>query len=441
MVTSITAHPVSTVRRQFISFRVADFQRTKLQMLSWANQLNICCFLDNQHYHLPHHSFECMAAAGSVQTLVTGAGNAFEQLQQLYEQNRDWLFGHLSYDLKNETEGLASNNTDRIGFPDLCFFIPEVILQLSGQELLIGAFDNRHENIFHEICATEPPTVANQRLPTPINNRINKNEYIRIIQQLQQHILRGDCYEINFCQEFFAEQVAIDPLPVYCSLSNTSPNPFSAYYKTGQQYLLCASPERYLKKEGNHIFSQPIKGTSQRNLQDAGEDVKNKEHLYHSSKDRSENVMIVDLVRNDLSKICEEASVQVDELFGIYSFPQVHQMISTVSGRLRSDIHFIEAIKATFPMGSMTGAPKKRVMELIEQYEQTRRGIFSGAVGYITPEGDFDFNVVIRSIMYNGASKYLSFQAGSAITFYSDPEKEYEECLLKAAAIKKVLGG
>jgi para-aminobenzoate synthetase component 1 len=149
--------------------------------------------------------------------------------------------------------------------------------------------------------------------------------------------------------------------------------------------------------------------------------------------------MIVDLVRNDLSKICSAASVKVEELFGIYSFPQVHQMISTVSGQLRSDIHFIEAIKATFPMGSMTGAPKKRVMELIEQYEQTRRGIFSGAVGYITPEGDFDFNVVIRSIMYNAASKYLSFQAGSAITFYSDPEKEYEECLLKAAAIKKVL--
>jgi para-aminobenzoate synthetase component 1 len=285
------------------------------------------------------------------------------------------------------------------------------------------------------------PAVTAQPLPTPINNRISREEYIRIIKQLQQHILRGDCYEINFCQEFFAEHVDIDPLQVYCSLSNTSPNPFAAFYKTGQQYLLCASPERYLKKEGERIFSQPIKGTSQRDLNDVGEDVKSKEHLYNSAKDRSENVMIVDLVRNDLSKICVEASVQVEELFGIYSFPQVHQMISTVSGQLRSDIHFIEAIKATFPMGSMTGAPKKRVMELIEQYELTRRGIFSGAVGYITPEGDFDFNVVIRSIMYNAASKYLSFQAGSAITFYSDPEKEYEECLLKAGAIKKVLGG
>jgi len=410
-------------------------------MLSWINQFNICCFLDNQQYHLPHHSFECMAAAGAVQTLATAAGTAFDQLQSFYEQHRDWLFGHLSYDLKNETEGLASHNTDNIGFPDLCFFVPEVVLQLSENELLIGTFEARHETIFHEIGAMEPPVVSGGQLPTPINSRISKPDYIRIVQQLQQHILRGDCYEINFCQEFFATPVVIDPLHVYCSLSNTSPNPFAAYYKTGRQYLLCASPERYLKKEGDQLFSQPIKGTAQRNLQNAGEDVKNKEGLYNSAKDRSENVMIVDLVRNDLSKICEEASVRVEELFGIYSFPQVHQMISTVSGQLRSDIHFIEAIKATFPMGSMTGAPKKRVMELIEQYEQTRRGIFSGAVGFITPDGDFDFNVVIRSIMYNAAAQYLSFQAGSAITFYSDPEKEYEECLLKAAAIKKVLAG
>ncbi|HUP11588.1 MAG TPA: anthranilate synthase component I family protein, partial [Niastella sp.] len=313
--------------------------------------------------------------------------------------------------------------------------------QLSGQELVIGAIGDRHETIFHEICAIEPPVDPGQPAQTPINNRISREEYIRIIQQLQQHILHGDCYEINFCQEFFAEQVDMDSLQVYYALSNASPNPFAAYYKTGQQYLLCASPERYLKKKGRRIFSQPIKGTSQRNLNNISEDVRSATLLYNSAKDRAENVMIVDLVRNDLSKISEEASVKVEELFGIYSFPHVHQMISTVSGELRSDIHFIEAIKATFPMGSMTGAPKLRVMELIEQYEQTRRGIFSGAVGYITPDGDFDLNVVIRSIMYNAASKYLSFQAGSAITFYSDPEKEYEECLLKAAAIKKVLEG
>jgi para-aminobenzoate synthetase component 1 len=148
--------------------------------------------------------------------------------------------------------------------------------------------------------------------------------------------------------------------------------------------------------------------------------------------------MVVDLVRNDLSKVCEEGTVQVDELFGIYSFPQVHQMISTISGKLKNNISFSEIIRATFPMGSMTGAPKRRVMQLIEQYETTKRGIFSGAVGYISPDGDFDFNVVIRSIMYNKSSGYLSFQTGSAITFYSDPQAEWEECLLKAEAMKKV---
>lgn len=174
-------------------------------------------------------------------------------------------------------------------------------------------------------------------------------------------------------------------------------------------------------------------------MADDEKDAENKNWLYNSAKDRSENVMVVDLVRNDLSKVCEDGTVKTDELFGIYSFPQVHQMISTVSGTLKKDVSFTDIIKATFPMGSMTGAPKKRVMELIEQYERTRRGIFSGAVGYINPDGDFDFNVVIRSIMYNEATDYLSYQVGSGITWYCDAEQEWEECLMKAAAIKTVL--
>ena len=272
----------------------------------------------------------------------------------------------------------------------------------------------------------------------PIKNKIQKEEYLAVIRQLKQHILRGDCYEINFCQEFFSDSVVIDPLTAYKKLNEFSPNPFSALYKLEDKWLLCASPERFLKKEGPKILSQPIKGTSKRIPGNTVSDNKSKEDLLQSNKDRSENVMVVDLVRNDLSKVCEEGTVQVDELFGIYSFPQVHQMISTISGELKKKISFSEIIRATFPMGSMTGAPKKRVMELIEQYETTKRGIFSGAVGYISPDGDFDFNVVIRSIMYNGSSGYLSFQTGSAITFYSDPEKEWEECLLKAEAMKKV---
>jgi para-aminobenzoate synthetase component 1 len=256
---------------------------------------------------------------------------------------------------------------------------------------------------------------------------------------LKQHILRGDCYEINFCQEFFATEATIQPATVYERLSRISPNPFSALYRVQDKWLICASPERFLKKSGDKILSQPIKGTSKRIPDDDKLDASSKESLYKSTKEKSENVMVVDLVRNDLSKICEEGTVGVEELFGIYSFPQVHQMISTISGTLKQQVSFADIIKATFPMGSMTGAPKRNVMKLIEQYEKTKRGIFSGAVGYISPEGDFDFNVVIRSLMYNAGSNYLSFQTGSGITFYSDPEKEYEECMLKAQAIQNVL--
>ena len=275
--------------------------------------------------------------------------------------------------------------------------------------------------------------------PVSIQSRLSLQQYISIINKLKLHILRGDCYEINFCQEFFAENASINPVDVYKKLSAVSPNPFSALYKMNNRWLLCASPERFIKKQGNRILSQPIKGTSKRVANNIKEDELNKIELFNSPKDRSENVMVVDLVRNDLAKVCEEGTVKVDELYGVYSFPQVHQMISTISGELKKEILFTEIIRSTFPMGSMTGAPKLKVMKLIEEYEQTKRGIFSGAVGYISPDGDFDFNVVIRSIMYNAESKYLSFQAGSGITFYSEAKKEWEECLMKAEAMKKVL--
>lgn len=411
-------------------------------MLNWCNRFNICCFLDSQQYPSSLHRVECLLAAGAVHSLTVNAGDhAFLQLKTFYEKHGDWMFGHLGYDLKNELEPLVSRHPDGIDFPDLFFFIPNIVAQLNEQEISIGSFKADHEHIYQQIITTELPAAQSGQPALTIHHRLKRDEYLQTIRALQQHVLRGDCYEINYCQEFYADQAVIDPLSVYLSLSKASPNPFAAFYKMQDRYLVCASPERYLKKEGNRLFSQPIKGTWQRNITDLQADIKNKEQLYNSEKDRSENVMVVDLVRNDLSKVCEEGSVQVDELFGIYSFPQVHQMISTVSGRLREDVHFIDAIRHTFPMGSMTGAPKRKVMELIEMYEKTKRGVFSGSVGYITPGGDFDFNVVIRSILYNAATNYLSFQAGSAITFYSDPEGEYEECLLKAAAIKQVLGG
>jgi para-aminobenzoate synthetase component I len=293
------------------------------------------------------------------------------------------------------------------------------------------------KRVYEEILNQKVETSSSPRLT--IQQRLSKQEHIQTIRQLQQHIVRGDCYEINFCQEFFAENADIDPVHIFQKLIAVSPNPFSALYKLNDRFLICASPERFLAKKGNKIFSQPMKGTAKRNLVDKNEDNQLKRQLQQNAKERSENVMVVDMVRNDLSKVCVESSVRVDELFGVYTYPQVHQMISTISGELKPEAKFSEIIEATFPMGSMTGAPKHRVMELIDQYETSARGIFSGSVGYVSPENDFDFNVVIRSIMYNASSKYLSYQLGSGITFYSDPEKEWEECLLKGEAIKKVL--
>ncbi|MBC7722420.1 MAG: anthranilate synthase component I family protein, partial [Pedobacter sp.] len=280
------------------------------------------------------------------------------------------------------------------------------------------------------------PTLTSQLFIKP---RITKETYLQIIQQIKAHILRGDCYEINFCQEFYAENAIINPLNIYQQLTKLSPNPFACYYKLNDKYLLCASPERYLKKEGNRLMSQPIKGTFKRNKADTKIDETLKQQLFQSPKDRSENVMVVDLVRNDLSKICKQGSVNVEELFGIYTFPQVHQMISTIVGELQDGLDVADILQATFPMGSMTGAPKKKVIQLIDKYEQTQRGLYSGAVGYITPNKDFDFNVVIRSILYNASNQYLSYQVGGGITFNSDANSEYEECLLKAEAMIEVL--
>ncbi len=425
--------------KKCIAFPVNDFNIFKIQMLNWVNRFNIFCLLDNRHYDFNKPAFECLLAAGSKTGIEMLPGKAFESLKEFYTaNNNEWIFGHFGYDLKNETEKLKSNHADRIGFGDMHFFVPKIVIDLDEKEVKIFCDDDA-DVIYRQIKSASTEIKEQVKTDAVVKNKINRKDYIEIIEKLKQHILRGDCYEINFCQEFFAADAEIDPLYIYSRLTDLSPNPFSVFYKFNSCYCLCASPERYLKKEGTKIFSQPIKGTSKRNLENIEADEVSKNYLLQSPKERSENVMVVDLVRNDLSRICKPGSVKVDELFGIYSFPQVHQMISTVSGELEDGLSWIDCVKATFPMGSMTGAPKKRVMELIEQYEQTKRGLFSGAIGYVKPGGCFDFNVVIRSILYNAADKYLSFQAGGGITYNSDPALEYEECLLKVRAMIKVL--
>jgi para-aminobenzoate synthetase component I len=238
--------------------------------------------------------------------------------------------------------------------------------------------------------------------------------------------------------EFFVENATINPLEKFQKLNEISKSPLAVYFKNNTHFLLSASPERYLKKEGETLISQPIKGTSKR-YSDPIEDEKSKNQLALDPKERSENIMVSDLVRNDLSRTAQKGSVKVTELCGIYSFEQVHQMITTITSKIDAKYSAVEVIRTTFPMGSMTGTPKVSVMKIIEDLEETKRGLYSGAVGYFTPNGDFDFNVVIRSILYNQENKYTSFSVGSAITSQSIPEKEYIECLLKAKAMREVL--
>jgi para-aminobenzoate synthetase component 1 len=426
------------LKRKLISYSITDYYQFKIKLLNFGKKFSNFCFLDNQEYDFDK-SYECIAGYGIDKSITSGINIDLPSLNKFIKENKDWIFGHVSYDLKNEIENLSSQNKDGIGFPDFHFYVPEILFIVSKEKVEIGVNSNiNSKRIFEEIISIIPKEIDFPK--AKLSGRFSKDEYIEVINKLQQHILRGDCYEICFCQEFFSENVQIDPVKVFKRLSDLSPNPFSAFYRFGEKYLMCASPERFLKRLKNTIISQPIKGTSKR-AKNASEDEKEKRLLQINEKERAENIMIVDLVRNDLSKICKESSVSVKEFLKIYSFPQVHQMISTIAGTLQENISFEEILRATFPMGSMTGAPKKRAMELIEKYEKTKRGLFSGTVGYINPEGDFDFNVVIRSILYNEKNEFISIQAGSAITWKSVPEKEYEECNIKIEAMKLALGG
>ncbi len=412
------------------------FSVLKMKMLNWANQFNIFCLLDNNGYSFEDSSFECLLAVGCVRSYAFTGDNDFKDLQSFFDTKPSWLFGHLGYNAGGIS--YKKNETAWDGFGDGFFFEPEIILKFSAHKIEVVKSNRSESDILNEIEHTEILYLDNAGL-TKITSTISKEEYNDAIRALHDHIQRGDCYEINFCQQFTAKNACIHPVEIYGKLSALSPAPFGAMYKLNNHYCLCASPERFLQKKGKLLISQPIKGTSKREV-DPLKDAANRNYLKESTKEKSENVMVVDLVRNDMSRVCEKGSVGVKELFGVYSFPQVHQMISTVEGTLADDKHFTEAIEACYPMGSMTGAPKMRVMQLIEEYEQTRRGLFSGSIGYITPDGDFDFNVVIRSIFYNEKERQVSFFAGGGITFYSNAVDEYEESLMKAAAIINVLG-
>ena len=414
----------------------------KQQLLNWANQFEEVVWLDSNSYEFSSVEYEAILAVEAFTALKTDYINAFEKLQEFQQTTKDWIFGYLTYDLKNDVEALSSKNFDGLNFPDLYFFQPKKIFLLKKDEVemhYLGMVDDEMEEDWQAILNTSTiHQTEKETTSATINARLTKDEYIARVEKMLAHIHRGDIYEANFCQEFFAEDFSLQPLSTYFDLNTISKPPFAAYVKLEEFHLLSASPERYLKKTGSKVISQPIKGTAKR-LQDLAEDEALKESLKNDPKEISENVMIVDLVRNDLSRTAKKGSVQVEELCKLYTFQQVHQLISTVTAEVAEGIPPVEVLRSTFPMGSMTGAPKISAMKIIEELEATKRGLYSGCVGYVSPQGDFDFNVIIRSILYNSTNKYLSFSVGSAITAKSDPEKEYEECLTKAAAMHRVL--
>jgi len=435
------------MQRTTRTYSIKSISNLNEKLLQWAQQYETAVWLDSNHHNQGYTSFHSILAVDEFTSIQTDVVNAFEKLKEYQSITQDYLFGYLSYDVKNATENLTSTNRDGLGFAELFFFQPQKILFVKNNSIefqYLTMVDDEIDTDFEAICTQEikQKNTASTRLENGgnivIKPRIQKQDYLFKVGEILEHIHKGDIYEANFCQEFYAENTRINPLDIYEDLNTISEAPFATFLKIDNQYLLCASPERYLKKEGAKIISQPIKGTAKR-LVDLQEDQKTATALSKDIKERSENIMIVDLVRNDLSKSAKKGSVRVEELCKVSSFKQVHQMISTVVSELKDDVHLIDVIKDTFPMGSMTGAPKISAMKIIETLEETKRGLYSGTVGYFTPMGNFDFNVVIRSILYDSEKKYLSFSVGSAITAKSTPEKEYEECLLKAKAMQFVL--
>lgn len=350
----------------------------------------------------------------------------------------DYIFSTLSYDLKNQFfKNISSQNERFFDFPEVVFCTMNNLLIWENKQLIYQGIQNADaiEAMFKS-QASSTNNKNNQSLS--LQAKVNKSDYLKNVEAIKHQIQLGNIYEMNYCIPFVAEKVELNPVETFQKLYEKTTPPHAAFVHLNSQYILSASPERFLKKEKNKLLSQPIKGTIARGITHEA-DLLNKNTLQNNPKERSENIMIVDLVRNDLSKIAEKNSVHVDELCAVYTFKTVHQLISTISCELKKNVDFVSILEATFPMGSMTGAPKWSALKLAEEFEIFKRGIYSGSIGLILPNGDFDFNVVIRSILYSRDKQVVSCAVGGAITIESEPEKEYEECLLKLKALQESL--
>lgn len=392
----------------------------------------------------PSH-FEVLSGWNALDLMDLEDPSSLTQIDEFTQKHLGkWIFVHFSYDLKNCIEKrLKSEHQDPIGFPLMTLFVPEFVGIIEGGKSKLLQQHLTH-NTITEIPIPETTPLENANINSPKPNLIFQEDliyeepYTNALTQIHHHLQQGDIYEINYCLPFQGAGKIKDPAEFWWSMQRQNQAPFSGLYRHKNSWLMCCSPERFICKEKNKIISQPIKGTSKRDP-DPTLDLMLKNQLQNNKKEQAENVMIVDLVRNDLGKIAQTGSVQVDELFGAYSLKSVHQLISTVSATLKDNTPFSTILKACFPMGSMTGAPKIRAMEIIEELEFFSRGLYSGSVGYISPSGNFDFNVVIRSILYNSSTDIFLYPAGGAITANSKIEKEFDECMLKAQSMKTAL--
>jgi len=424
-----------------------QIQLDKAKILNWASQYNYVAYYDScNNLNDRYYNYDCLIAVSNTNALSKtlekyNECDLFKQLNKLQNNSENWLFGYLGYDLKNEVEKLVSENKDHLEFPDVFFFEPEILfLQKNGNWTIESKqtdFELKH--LIREIETYGPHKFyLENKSSFKIKNRIDYSSYQKKISAIKEDIENGIYYELNLCREFYLENVSINPYQAFKDLCDLAQPPMAAFLKMKDQFIISASPERFLKKIDNKIIAQPMKGTIKRAENKVKDDLL-KQQLKNSEKERAENVMIVDLMRNDLTRSSKLGSINVDNLFEVKSYKGFHTMVSTISATLRKDISPVEAIKNAFPIGSMTGAPKVKVLEKIEEYENTKRGIYAGAIGYFTPKGDFDFNVVIRTLLYNVQKKYLSFHTGGAIVYDSTAKAEYKETELKAENIIKIL--
>lgn len=401
-------------------------------------------------YFDAHPSGRCYVAIGANRSF-TWEGTDSRSLSALESFLRPngrgtWAFGWLGYDLKNGIENVQSQRSDALGLPALHWVEPRLVIAWGGEhpapEVVWGEAEPDAPELLHAITKATSTEYGALELPDgpgiSLKPRWDESTYLQRAVRVKKHIQRGDIYEMNLCQEWSANAELPSPWDAFVRLHHFTQPPYAALVKAGDFHVICGSPELFLKRRGDQLMSSPIKGTIRRGATPEEDDALARQ-LQNDPKERGENVMICDLVRNDLSRVAQPGSVHVPELFGIHRFQSVHQMISTVQCTVREEATTEDILRATFPMGSMTGAPKVRAMEIIDELEATQRGVYSGSVGFFQPNGDFDLNVVIRSLLYNAATPRISMHVGGAITSLSDPQSEYAECLLKAEAMMQTL--